>query len=363
MRYRGREVDVLALWGKFVDLPPNIGDPLPTYLPKVRCPNPAHDTTKHHFQINTRKPWVHCFAKCGISGSYERAIAIIEGLTDKKGQPDERAGARVVLRHSRAALVREVSPDARRGVRKIQPSEASEAVERDRRALEGGQFTWLPSTARAYLADRGIDSSSRGKWQIGWDEDEERLVIPALDHRGHFSFLIRHRIDGNDYMKYLYTDGAIKTSLLFGACYIDREQLDSSGLVLCEGPLDVIRLHQLGVANAVAILGTGLSAKQVRIVDKFSPKRVYLFFDKDVSGVANIESAAKGERIAGTSAWKHRGIRKCPLYVCLFPKHRGDPAEMTREEVERSLKRALPIAQFYRKARGVKLTRKVTAVG
>lgn len=333
MIYEGRHIDVLALWGEYVTLPYNISEPLPTFLPKVECPNPDHQTSKRHFQINTKKPLVHCFAGCGISGSYEHAIAVITGGTEKDAR-------RAILRQSRVALVGEVGNlSLGRGARKTVG--ADDALATDERTLEGGGYQWLPKAARAFLDKRGIDGPSRGKWRIGWDEGCDRLVIPAYDDRGILRFLIRQRIDGGRAAKYLYTPGAIKTSLLFGGCYIDREQLRSSGLILCEGPLDAIRLHQLGQRNAVAILGTGISKKQVRLVDKLGPKRVYLMFDKDDAGVHNIEIAKSV-------------IRKTPLYICRYPSGKGDPAEMTREEVGRSLERALTIFEFNRKARTIR---------
>lgn len=329
MIYHGRHIDVLALWGEYIDLPNGITEPLPTYLPKVQCPNPTHNTTKHHFQVNTKKALVHCFADCGISGTYEHAIAVITGGTDKDAK-------RAILRHSRAALKGEVSAYANLGTRKTITAE--DDIVADQRKLDGGAFQWLPAIARGYLDRRGIDGPSIGKWQIGWDEDQERLVIPALDQRGTFRFLIRRRIDGVDYQKYLYTSGATKSSLLFGACYLDAQTVRSRGLVLNEGPFDPIRLHQIGLPIAVAILGTVISHRQARLIDKIGPKRCYLFFDKDGAGVDNIRACQ--ER-----------VRKVPLFVCRYPAHRSDPAEVTREEAERILDRALPINEFWRKAR------------
>jgi len=329
MIYDGRYIDVLALWGEFVDLPDHIEDPLPTYLPKVRCPNPDHDTHKAHFQINTKQPLVHCFANCGISGTYEHAISVIKGCS-------ERDARRTILRASRVPLAGDIATAG--GVGKRKTVAVDSEMEKDRRALEGGRFTFLPKPARHFLDYRGIDGSSRGKWQIGFDEDTDRLVIPAYDDRNVFRFLIRQRIDGISRAKYLYTPGGIKTGILFGACYLDRETVRSRGLILCEGPLDAIRLHQLGFANAVAILGTGISSSQVRLIDKIHPKRIYLMFDKDEAGVHNIELA------------KTR-IRKVPLFVCRYPKGKSDPGEMTNHEVERSIDRALTTFEFSRKSR------------
>jgi len=337
MIYHGRHIDVVSLWGEFIDIPPGVESPLPTFLPKAVCPNPKHDTHKRHFQVNTKNPLVHCFARCGIQGTYEHAIMVITGC-------DEKEARRRILKHSRVPTSKDIKSHGTSGVRKVVGHDDAVAV--DQRMLDGGAFTYLPREARAWLTKRGIDAPSRGKWQIGWDEDAERIVLPAYDDRGTFRFLIKRRIDGREYQKYLYTDGAIKTSLLYGACFIDREQLQSFGLILCEGPLDVVRLHQLGFTTAVAILGSGLSAKQVRLIDKLSPKRVYLFFDRDAAGVENIlDCQAK--------------LRTVPLRVCRYRNGKSDPGEMTSAVAERIFERALPMPVFIRKARNAGLTRKV----
>lgn len=375
MMYRGRELDVLSLWGEFVDLPSNLGSPLPSFLPKVKCPNPAHDTHKAHFQINTRKPFVHCFARCGIQGGYEHAVCVVLGLYDKykvsekdielardwhpNAKPEvqlaytkvgkaKKEARRFILKdHTRTAMKGDLSAYVGQGTRKSFSKDDPVAV--DEHALSSGSFQFLPKEARNYLDARGISANSRGRWQLGWHEDEERLVIPAFDMEGKFRFIIKRSLSSRGSLKYLYTEGAIKTSILFGACNLDMEQVRSIGLILVEGSLDVIRLHQLGFRNAVAILGSGLSQKQVRLIAKLNPRRVYLFFDKDTAGAENIADAKEK-------------LTKVPLFVLRFPKHRSDPAEMTGEEVERSLTRSLPIGEFYRKARSKQtLTRRTAA--
>jgi 5S rRNA maturation endonuclease (ribonuclease M5) len=374
MIYNGRDLDVLSLWGELVTLPGNIEQPLPTFLPKVQCPNPDHDTRKSHFQINSRRPTVHCFGACGISGTYEHAISIILGFYEKhkvtlkdietakdtKASKEERWLARekvgkahrdarrfMLKGHTRAALGKQsFSAYAGRGTRKS--FAVDDPVAKDQRSLEGGKYQFLPKEARAYLDSRGIEPHTRGKWQLGWCEDEERLIIPAYDERGAFRFLIKRSLAREGNFKYLYTEGSIKTSILFGACYIDRKRVQSDGLVLVEGGIDTIVFHQHGIDIAGGILGTGISKKQVRIIDKLGPKRIYLFFDKDSAGVDNIKSA-KAQ------------LTKYPLFVCRYPKDKDDPAKLTREEALRSIERSLPIHEFYRKTRIASSTRKAYA--
>jgi hypothetical protein len=378
MIYKGRELDVLSLWSEFVTLP-NVGSSVPTFLPKVTCPNPDHDTRKQHFQINTLKPMVHCFGRCGISGSYEHAVSVLLGFYAKYGVTLDEAlevkdtpfkrnesakltqnrlkcakahkdARRFILKgHTRVATKSDVaSAYAGRGIRKTVSTE--DPVAMDERDLMSGKYQYLSKEARAYLDFRGIEPESRGRWRIGWSEEEERIIIPAYDHRGVFRFLIKRAIHTGGSLKYLYTPGAIKSSILFGAHMLDMDRVHSDGLVLVEGSIDTVYQHQIGGSNTVGTLGSGLSMAQVKLIAKMNPRRVYLFFDKDSAGMDNIADA-------------RAKLRKVPVFVVRYPKHRNDPGEgWTREEVERQLRRALPIHEFYRKARNLGGTRRKVTI-
>jgi hypothetical protein len=324
MRYRGRHIDPVALWSNYVEFPANMDTESDRYLSKVICPNPGHDTFKRHFQINANDGLVHCFANCGISGTFEHAIAVIEGCT-------EREARKIILKHQRSGIPKPA------GVRKkggnTPPSKAP--IRPDLLRYE----TFIPQAGLEYLNDkRKISGKSISRWELGWCPDEKRIVIPAKDETGMTRFLIKREILGSSSIKYLYSPekfetGWGKTDLLFGAGQIDRGMLRSLGIVLVEGSLDVIRLSQVGVQNAVAILGSGISEQQRRIISRMRPVRIYLMFDRDSSGIFNIESAG-------------RMLRKYPLYVCRYPKGKGDPAELSRREAQRVIERAIPLIQF-----------------
>lgn len=206
--------------------------------------------------------------------------------------------------------------------------------------------SFIPALGLEYLESRGISSETVSTFELGWEPEERRIVIPAKDEDGRLRFLIRRAVRAKDHPKYLYTDGFPKTHVLFGACVLDLGLVKSSGLIVVEGSLDAIMLHQHGFRNTVAILGTGISEEQKRIVARLRPPKVFLFFDKDTAGVRNIEIAMKE-------------LRKYPLYIVKFPKHRSDPAEMSREEVERQVGRAVPLFKFQRSLR----TRRGISIG
>ena len=197
-----------------------------------------------------------------------------------------------------------------------------------------GFQTRIPPIGIEYLEGRGITGESIATWQLGWDADEKRIVIPAHDADGHLRFLIKRAVTERQWPKYLYTEGFPKTSLLFGACFIDPRMIRLSGLILVEGAFAVIWLRQLGFQNVCAILGTGISPKQVEILARWRPRRIYLMFDKDTAGVANIQIAA-------------RRLRKYSLQVCRYPKARTEADGLTRREADRIIERAVPISKLF----------------
>jgi 5S rRNA maturation endonuclease (ribonuclease M5) len=333
VKYAGREIDVVALWSEYVDFPPNL-DASGQYLQRVRCPNPNHDTLKFHFQINQQDGLVHCFASCGISGTFEHALCVIHGLyekhqVDRALTPKEvrrrtdrarREAKRIILKHSSVGKPKFFPV---RRVRKKAETKVDLSYE-----------TYLPQVALEFLRDHyGINSRSIAAWNLGWDGEEQRIVIPAEDLNGQLRLLIRRAVLEKHRPKYLYTEGFPKTSLLFGACKIDIGMVRSVGLALVEGSTDAIKMHQNGFPITGGILGTGISKQQVQIVARLRPRRIYLMFDKDTAGITNIEIAAQK-------------LKNYPLFVCRYPKHCDDPGQMTRKEAERSFANALPLAKF-----------------
>lgn len=333
MIYRGRELDAVSLWSQFVDFPANMSDDS-GFAPLVKCPNPEHQTDKRHFQINLDDPLVHCFALCGISGTFEHAISMIKGVT-------EREARKIIVQHTRLAVgkVGGVSGRRKRGKR--------HAANPDAEHVSLDYQTYLPQGALEYLDGRGIHGAAIARFAIGWDDKSLRVVVPARDERGETRFLIKRAIRPKDFPKYLYDPpGASKTAILFGACDVDGAAVRSSGLALVEGSFGAINLQQHGHPTG-AILGTGLSPEQKGVIDKLRPPRIYLVFDPDTSGVKNVLRARDM-------------LTKYPLYVCLHPKGRSGPDELTKEEADHSFENALPLMQFMRRLPKKYQTRSMT---
>jgi DNA primase len=85
------------------------------------------------------------------------------------------------------------------------------------------------------------------------------------------------------------------------------------GLVLVEGYFDVMRLYQLGICHAVAIMGSSLSDTQEnQIVDAVGPQgKVTLLFDGDASGRTCTENVLSqlGKRVYAKALYLPDGIQ------------------------------------------------------
>lgn len=73
-------------------------------------------------------------------------------------------------------------------------------------------------------------------------------------------------------------------------------------LILCEGQMDVISLHQTGFSNAVASLGTALTCSQIELI-KDAMKRVILLYDTDAAGETATKKAIRLCKKAGLSVY------------------------------------------------------------
>lgn len=130
-----------------------------------------------------------------------------------------------------------------------------------------------------------IDGFLCGKSQKGnlYDYFRNRVIFPIIDVTGNV-IAFGGRVMDDSKPKYLNssdTPGFKKSKNLFALNYAKNHC--SEQLILCEGYMDVIALHSAGVENAVATLGTALTAEQARMITKYT-KKVILLYDSDDAG-------------------------------------------------------------------------------
>ena len=217
-----------------------------------------------------------------------------------------------------------------------------------------------PSQARAYLHDRGFGSECARGWHLGYapghgklvahlqsrgftrdeivganlayvnkggrlvDRFFERVMFPVHDLQGR-SIAFGGRIMGAGEPKYLNTSETPifhKSSNMFGIDIAKSAIVSSGEALVVEGYTDVIAMHQAGIANVVATLGTALTAQHVRLISRFATRIVYLF-DGDAAGQKAADRAS--EFIDWQSAVESRRD-PIDLRVAVLPDGK-DPAE------------------------------------
>ena len=118
----------------------------------------------------------------------------------------------------------------------------------------------------------------------GHDKFWNRAMFPIMDVRGRvIAFGGRVMGDGNPkYLNSPETKIFNKRRNLF-ALYLAKNT-KKNYMLLCEGYMDVISLHQAGFDNAVASLGTALTEEQAQLLSRYT-KEIYLTYDSDGAGV------------------------------------------------------------------------------
>ena len=120
-----------------------------------------------------------------------------------------------------------------------------------------------------------------GEW---YDRFTGRFMFPIFDTEGR-AVGFGGRVLGDEKPKYLNSPESEifeKRNLLYG--FNIAKTSKNKYLILCEGYMDVIALHQAGFNTAVASLGTAFTKEQAELVKSFTDT-VYLSYDNDSAGI------------------------------------------------------------------------------
>jgi DNA primase len=328
---------------------------------------PFHDERTPSFSVNAAEKLFYCFgcqAKGDAIGFVEQAegldfVDAVELLADRYGVQLERE-----------------DDDPRAEQRRRRRARLHSLLDRATRFYS--TYLWdsqEAAPAREYLAGRGLSEEILREFRIGyspsaWDRmivgaqeggfrPEElvaaglaqrgrqgglfdrfrgRIMFPLADRRGQvLGFGARAMGEGRG-PKYLNTsenDVYHKGRQLFGIDIARAYAARSGRIVVAEGYTDVLALHQAGIRESVAIMGTALTAEQMAELSK-AANTVVLALDADRSGQ---EAMLRAARTAGGAA----------LNVVEMPDGK-DPADLLAdgdaEAFRALLERALPMTQF-----------------
>lgn len=268
---------------------------------------PFHSEKTPSFSVNPSRQIYHCFG-CGKGGSVINFIMEIENLSFPEAVeflarragmtiPEQDADPGRPRRERLYALNRAA---ARFFFDELKSPEGAAA--RDYMAGRG----IAPATARRFglgFAPDGWDGLVRAMKAEGFAEREladgglvrqgrkggvydtfrNRLMFPVIDVRGNvIAFSGRALADGEPkYMNSPETPVFSKSHNLFGLNLAKKSK--SGYIILVEGNIDVVSLHQAGFDSAVASLGTSLTPEQARLLSRYTGE-VVLAYDADEAG-------------------------------------------------------------------------------
>ena len=270
---------------------------------------PFHGEKTPSFSVNPDKQFFHCFG-CGKGGGAINFIMEIEGLpfTDavehlarKVGVsiPEDGVSDDVSLRRKRMLdlnrdaarfFYAQLSAPSGGAARQYVSARGLNSAVVTRFGIGAAPDSWdslsKAMTAKGYTEQELISAGLARKRQKGdgvYDLFRNRLVFPVIDIRGSV-IGFSGRILGDGEPKYLNSPDTLvfnKSRNIFGLNLAKKSK--AGALILAEGNIDVVMLHQAGFDNAVATLGTSLTAEQVQLISRYVNK-VILAYDSDSAG-------------------------------------------------------------------------------
>ena len=141
------------------------------------------------------------------------------------------------------------------------------------------------------LAANVIGKSQRGSL---YDRFRKRVMFPIINIRGNIVAFSGRAMPGEDKQggKYVNTaDTPVykKSENLFGINF--AKSVCSERVILVEGNMDVISLHQAGFENTVAPLGTAFTTEQANLLSRYT-KEIVLMLDADAAGQKAVRRAS-----------------------------------------------------------------------
>ena len=278
---------------------------------------PFHNEKTPSFNIDRDKQLFHCFG-CGASGNFVQLVMRLEGLDfrDALKQLADRANITIPENGVRESGAISKKKEAMLEMNKLAARFFYDML----MDPEKGR------TAREYFAERKLSKSTIIKFGLGYSPDTPDALITMLrgkgykdediveaglavmrngkavdKYRGRVVFPIINvrgkvigfggRIMGSGELpggiklaKYLNSPQTLvfdKGANLFALNLAKTS--NEKNLILCEGYMDVISVHQAGISNCVATLGTAITEAQARLLIRYS-NEILICYDMDEAG-------------------------------------------------------------------------------
>ena len=329
---------------------------------------PFHNERSPSFYVTPAKQFFHCFG-CGVHGSAIKFLMDYDRLEfpDAVEELAQTVGMTVPREGGREAAPREDKTDLY--------------------ALLDAAAGWyegeLPrnADAQAYCRKRGLDAETIRRFRLGWapagydgvikslgntprrmellneagmvasnekghkyDRFRERLMFPILDRRGRviaFGVRVLSSEQSPKYLNSPETPLFHKGRELFALWQVKQANQNLVRIVVVEGYMDVIALHQAGLPIAVATLGTATTPEHTEVLFRAAPDVVFCF---------------DGDRAGRAAAWKALEsalprLRDGRQAYFLFLPDGEDPDSLVRKEgkdgFEKRIREAMPLSDYF----------------
>jgi DNA primase len=322
---------------------------------------PFHHEKTPSFMVNPDAKLYHCFG-CGKGGT---ALNFVMEM-DKLSFPET-----VELLAKRFAVPIVYEGGYQHGESQHNDKQASEISELYSRVAKSFHYFLMERpegrAALRYLASRKISQEMLEKFRLGYAPAEQRWLFSFLTKKGYSEeFLASSRLfaekyprasffakrlifpianrygktvafggrllPGEEGPKYLNSSESNfykKGQTLFAIDIALAPIRQSKAVYIAEGYMDVIALHQAGVSNAVAPLGTAFTDEQAKLLRRWA-ERVNLVFDTDEAGQRAVEKAIITCR---------KNSLACAVVMNMA--NMKDPADILKEAGEEALRNAM----------------------
>ena len=205
-------------------------------------------------------------------------------------------------------------------------------------------------SSKGFKADEMVEANvcsrdSQGKLR---DRFYNRIMFPINDVAGD-CIAFGGRVVGKGEPKYLNSQETPlfhKSQVLYGLDKAKVAMASSGVAIVCEGYTDVIALHEGGVRNAVATLGTALTMRHIRILGRHAQKKIVYLFDGDAAGQ---KAADRALEFIDSSMTPEAGKTRIELCAVTLPDNL-DPAEYmashSAAELEELIEHAQPLLKY-----------------
>ncbi|WP_102958009.1 DNA primase [Mangrovicella endophytica] len=283
---------------------------------------PFHSEKSPSFHCEDQKGRYHCFG-CGVSGDHFRFLVEVEGLSFPEA----------VERLAGDAGLPMPARDAQAEKREEARATIIDALKLAAAFFQATLHDSPGAKARAYLRDRGMNPATQKLFGIGYAPDSrnrlkehlaskgvgkgeieaaglvvhgdgiavsydrfrDRVMFPINDLHERIIAFGGRALSADVPAKYLNspeTEVFHKGEILFNLARARRAAKTAGTLLVVEGYMDAIMLHQAGFENAVAPLGTALTERQLDLLWRNAAEPV-LCFDGDAAGLKAAHRAAE----------------------------------------------------------------------